>query len=223
MSASGLRRPGFTLIELLIVVAIIAILAALAVPNFIEAHTRSKIARARIDMRTVAVALESYVLDYNAYPWAPPVNLDGYGNPRADAFLTIPDGLTTPMAYLTTHIPDVFKINKEANVGVNTGKLYGSGDSQDMTFYYANIRQVSSAPYNLIPAGGLDEALGIDGGWRLGALGPQCKFIVGTTGQDLYGTDTVYDPTNGTVSRGMIWRSQRNPEVKSFPSAPPLN
>ncbi len=65
------RIKGFTLIELLIVVAIIAILAAIAVPNFLEAQVRSKVARVKADQRSMATALESYFIDNNAYPaWA---------------------------------------------------------------------------------------------------------------------------------------------------------
>ena len=59
---------GFTLIELLIVVAIIAILAAIAVPNFLEAQTRSKVSRVKADMRTLATALEAYTVDFNRAP-----------------------------------------------------------------------------------------------------------------------------------------------------------
>ena len=62
------KQNAFTLIELLIVVAIIAILAAIAVPNFLEAQTRAKVARVRSDQRTLATALETYNLDNNGYP-----------------------------------------------------------------------------------------------------------------------------------------------------------
>ena len=61
-------KRGFTLIELLIVVAIIAILAAIAVPNFLEAQTRSKVSRVKADQRSITTALESYVVDTNKYP-----------------------------------------------------------------------------------------------------------------------------------------------------------
>ena len=61
-------NKGFTLIELLIVVAIIAILAAIAIPNFLQAQVRAKVSRAKAEMRTAGTALESYFVDNNEYP-----------------------------------------------------------------------------------------------------------------------------------------------------------
>jgi type II secretion system protein G len=74
-----LLKKAFTLIELLIVVAIIAILAAIAVPNFLEAQTRSKVSRTKADMRSVSVALEAYATDNNRYPYVNQV--PGWGLP----------------------------------------------------------------------------------------------------------------------------------------------
>jgi len=63
-----INKNGFTLIELLIVVTIIVILAAIGVPNFLEAQVRSKVARSFNDMAIITTSLESYRVDYGQYP-----------------------------------------------------------------------------------------------------------------------------------------------------------
>jgi general secretion pathway protein G len=64
------RESGFTLIELLIVIAIIGILAAIAIPNLLNAVQRGKQKRSMSDMRTMATAVEAYAVDNNIYPSA---------------------------------------------------------------------------------------------------------------------------------------------------------
>ncbi len=62
------NQGGFTLIELLIVVAIIGIIAAIAIPNLLNAIDRGKQKRTMADIRSVGTAVEAYAVDVNFYP-----------------------------------------------------------------------------------------------------------------------------------------------------------
>lgn len=68
------NSKGFTLIELLIVVAIIGIIAAIAIPNLLNAIDRGKQKRTMADIRSIGTAIESYSVDNNIYPTASDAN-----------------------------------------------------------------------------------------------------------------------------------------------------
>src|ERR1041384_1833369 len=59
------RRAGFTLVEIMIVVAIIALLAAIAVPNFLRARKRSQATRILEDLRLIDSAIDQYAIESN--------------------------------------------------------------------------------------------------------------------------------------------------------------
>ena len=79
------NNKGFTLIELLIVVAIIGIIVAIAIPNLLNAIQRAKQKRSMADMRSAGTAAEAYAVDFNHYPAA-----------AAAGKMVFPSGLTMP-------------------------------------------------------------------------------------------------------------------------------
>ena len=89
-------EKGFTLIELLIVVAIIGILAAIAVPNFMNARVRAKVSKAVSEEKTLAEACFMYAMDNNL-------------NVKHSDYSDAHNGLTTPVSYIASPGWDTFK------------------------------------------------------------------------------------------------------------------
>ncbi len=182
------KSTGFTLIELLVVVGIIGILAAIAVPNLLEAQVRSKVSRTRADLQTLATALEAYRTDHNSYLVFAP------GSGPIDQEMMFPVSkrlipLTTPVAYLTVVPPRDPFVHTE-----DQGKI----DTYDYADAHSFFLHGHSEPSY--------RTRGAE--WRIAGSGPDCLNTWGgpllITSLENPGYD--YDPTNGTVSKGDIVR-----------------
>jgi prepilin-type N-terminal cleavage/methylation domain-containing protein len=217
-------RRAFTLLEILIVVAIIAILAAIAVPNFLEAQIRAKVARVQADLRSFAVAVESYQVDHNDlaprwndenvnyatdefqrnrgyYPAANTRIKDRFGNLSMALF-------TTPVAYISTLIIDPFEENPEIL-------------PENRLLDY--VHPISTREYvarGLAAKNGFDDDDLPINGYSLLSIGPDGYFGHSTIGYHDYPEEPddidktwyyTYDPTNGTTSVGNIYRFQSWP------------
>jgi len=95
-----MNKKGFTLIELLIVVVIIGILAAIAIPKFANTKEKAYLASMKSDLRNLATAQESYFADNQTYTTSTiAVNF----SPSSGVTVTIPDAAGTKWTATATH------------------------------------------------------------------------------------------------------------------------
>jgi len=198
---SARPRNAFTLIELLIVVAIIAILALIAVPNFLEAQTRAKVSRAKNDLRSLAVATQIYRLDNNAWPFNPQ-----YPRPHHQDIVQAHNwpwqyghwfSLTTPIAYVNAVPHDTFwrTYNPHWDIWRDYYRVWNIGGPDRPTNEWGGLSTHNLARNGvqiLMASVGPDKVEDVSDGDAAGQG-------IGTGGI------TIYDATNGTVSWGDIY------------------
>ena len=172
----GRGGPGFTLIELLIVVAIIAILASIAIPNFSQAKTRAFVSRALAEERSLGMAYARYAMDWDGRL---PDHQDEPWQHRP---------ITTPVPYVSTSIFDPFQQDNPDPYGQQIIKTYWHG------MYHSEPRQLLSG-YASGPRGTY---------WR--PIINKSSFIILSFGPDWHPSAVEYDPSNGVRSEGDIMR-----------------
>jgi len=175
-----IHKNGFTLIELLIVVAIIGILAAIAVPNFMNAQMRAKIAHAESDMRALDTALEMYNMDNGHYPlWR-----DSGGTNINPVNLRLTP-LTSPIAYMGQVPQDPFVF------GPPSSRL---DDSQHVAYItYDYIEAKSQRIHGQTVLGSAWRC----SEWRINSFGPDYTNNTGAI---------TFHASNGLKSRGDLIR-----------------
>jgi prepilin-type N-terminal cleavage/methylation domain-containing protein len=213
-------KRGFTLIELLIVIAIILILIAIALPNFLEAQVRAKVTNANAELRTVETAMASYFTDRGRH-MADGWEMSGLGIDPSGGYPTGGEGsniiysqLTTPVAYVTTIPVDEFQV---ASIAVDSaGNGLGDRDKALVHYRYYGEGWKCAAAGGSLQQGICENPTLFDpkveylGNWIFLSPGPNGEHNYGEwemhRGNVAAGHPRSYSPTNGTKSHGDLVR-----------------
>src|SRR5438093_2940305 len=112
MKTNTFRKAGFTLVEIMIVVAIIALLAAIAIPNFVKARTASQKTACIANLKQIDGAKHEWALEMKKSATDTPVKTDLYGTDKyirdepfcpATGTYTLNNVLTKPTCSITEH------------------------------------------------------------------------------------------------------------------------
>ncbi|MFQ5767678.1 MAG: prepilin-type N-terminal cleavage/methylation domain-containing protein [Acidobacteriota bacterium] len=137
------KQKGFTLIELLIVVAIIGIIAAIAIPNLLNAIDRGKQKRSMADIRSLGTAVEEYAIDNSFYPnLAAETDIAGSAVETAVEPVYIRNAPTNDgWGFAMRYVSDttVYTVGSRAKDGSSGGALTLSGTGGPMTDFDCDI------------------------------------------------------------------------------------
>ena len=151
LSPGGRGKDGFTLIELLIVIAIIGILAAIAIPNLLNAVQRGEQKRTMADIKALAAAIEAYHVDNSLYPSAacatgifttpgPLLDTDSFSNlsPTYIAQPPVRDGWGRFMRYSVDAAAANYNVRSRGRNGIGSGIQCGTTTNFNADILFSN-------------------------------------------------------------------------------------
>lgn len=230
---NSIKRFGFTLVELVTCIALVCMLAALAVPNYMQAQTSSEVSRAKADLQVLQIGLEAYKVDVGAYPWMNNVGCalrPFFNSPGSQPTL---ERLTTPISYLPSPAPfyDPFEADRHYYGSTLEDVEIAAGppatEYLKQYFYHArNLKDTStwnqSLPHDVDPYWYFLESAGPDRHhhtmWQI-----LNGMMTDTHDNRTTLSKTIYDPTNGAISRGSIWVVGGSPQGTGTSMAAVIN